>query len=256
VTSSSKTSVTATWDAVADAKSYWVALWRSNFEDKPIVNYTKAKDTTITFNGLNLEDDIYHVEVAAQNVDVVGRPIKVEPFGLSYDTKSFAIGNNPPCSSNDQVIPIPDVALQKAIRDMLGKPTGDLTCLDMALLTDIGEDEGREKGIGSLEGLQYAINLEFAQLGENSISDLSPLANLKKIEFLNLNNNQISDLRPLQNLTTLRELYICCDSNTYTDISPLANLTNLEQLDIGGHVLGDISVLADFDNLIRLWTFE
>jgi hypothetical protein len=256
VTSSTPNSVSASWDATPGAPAYWLSVWKGNYEE-PASFFFRVEGTTFTFNDLTLADGIYQVEVAPVNTNLYGIPRKVEPFGLSYDTKNFAIGNvNPACSSNDQPIPVPDAALQKAIRDALGKATGDLTCLDMALLTELDNTVATEKGISSLEGLQYAINLRDAQLGENAITSATPLKDLKKLEWLNLNNNQISDLTSFQNLTSLRGLFLSGTSNPYTDITPIAGLTQLEQLDIGGHDLGDIDFLADFSKLTRLWTWN
>ena len=146
-------------------------------------------------------------------------------------------------------VAIPDTKLQQAVRDALGKPSVDLTCADMARLTEL---KSREQNISNLEGLQHAVNLVVLDLDKNDVSDVSPLVGLNKLEQLNLNNNQISDLSLFANFTSLRGLYICCD-NPYTDISPLAGLTNLVSLDIGGHDLGDISILADFDQLVNVW---
>ncbi len=255
VLSSTPNSVSASWDATPGAPAYWVSVWRGNYEEL-VSFFFRVEATTFTFKDLNLADGIYQVEVAPVNTNLYGIPLKVEPFGLSYATKNFAIGNvNPACSSNDQVISIPDVNLQKTIRDTLKKPAGDLTCLDMAFLTEIDENAGVEKGISSLEGLQFAINLRAVRFDKNAISNAAPLKDLKKLEWLNLNLNQISDLRPFSNLTSLRGLYLCCESNAYTDISPLANLKQLEQLDIGGHHLGNLDILADFSKLTRLWTW-
>jgi hypothetical protein len=255
ILSSSPNSVSASWDATPGAPAYWVSLWRGNYEELAS-SFFRVEATTFTFKDLDLEDGIYQVEVAPVNTNLYGIPLKVEPFGLSYETKNFAVGNfNSACSSNDQAISIPDANLQKAIRDALGKATGDLTCLDMALLTELDNTVATEKGISSLEGLEFAINLRDAQLGENAITSAAPLKDLKKLEWLNLNNNQISNLTPFQNLTSLRGLFLSGTSNAYTDISPLAALTQLEMLDIGGHDLGNIDLLADFNNLTRLWTW-
>jgi Leucine-rich repeat (LRR) protein len=255
VTSSSNTSVSASWDTVPGAAVYFASLWIGDYEGNPVVNYTRANGTSITFDGLDLTNDKYQIEVVAQSADV----IKVENFGLSYITAKFAIGLvNDACSSNDQNINVPDANLREAIRSSLNISSDTLTCVDMASLIEIEENDGVDKGISSLEGLQYAIYLQDAQLWDNAVTDASPLADLENIEWLNLNKNQISDLTPFQNLTSLRGLFLCCESNTYTDIAPLANLTTLERLDIGGHQLGDVSlsVLTNLSSLEYLWTWD
>lgn len=164
------------------------------------------------------------------------------------DTETVTVTVNSSQACTDPVA-IPDANLEQAIRETLGKASGNLTCADMASLTEL---RAREQNISSLEGLQHAVNLVWLDLDKNEVSDVAPLVGLNKLELLNLNNNQISDLTLFANFTSLRDLYICC-SNTYTDISPLASLTNLEELAIGGQDRGGISILANLDNLKSIW---
>lgn len=78
---------------------------------------------------------------------------------------------------------IPDINLEKVIRDELGKPTGDITRKDMEGLTHLDMDEG---GVRELSGLEYAVNLKNLSFGDSQVSDLSPLsglANLWEVDF-------------------------------------------------------------------------
>ena len=252
VTSSSSTSVSASWDSVPGAAVYFVSLWRGTYEEN-IVDYTRSDGTSITFNDLNLDEDQYQVEIVAQNSDT----IKIDNFGLSYITAKFGVGTvNPACSSNDEVINVADVNLRQAIRSTINTSSDTLTCVDMVTLYELDESVARDRGISSLEGLQYAINLEDAQLWDNAISDATPLANLENIEWLNLNFNRVNDLTPFQNLTSLRGLFLAGSSNAYTDMEPITGLTQLEMLDVSDHNLGSLAFLEDFSNLTRLWTWE
>ena len=72
--------------------------------------------------------------------------------------------------------------------------------------------------------------MEFLQLQNNQISDLTPLANLQNLRVLHLYDNQISDVSPLSGLTGLQELII--GANFISDLTPLVSLTNLLTLDI------------------------
>jgi len=85
-------------------------------------------------------------------------------------------------------------------------------------------------GITNLSGLENAVNLEKLDLGENEISDLSPIAKLNKLLKLSLIRNRISDLTPISELTNLE--YLDLYANKIEDISPLAKLTNLRHLDL------------------------
>ncbi|MCL0107948.1 hypothetical protein M1N70_03085 [Peptococcaceae bacterium] len=60
-----------------------------------------------------------------------------------------------------------DTNLEAAIRQELGKPTGNITKEDMAELTNLGANERR---ITDLSGLEYAVNLTWLSLGSNPLS--------------------------------------------------------------------------------------
>ncbi len=195
-------------------------------------------------------------------------------------------------------VEIPDEALETALRVELGKPEGDLTCEDLASLTELNYNGSNEEiaSIGSLEGLQYAVNLEALNLFGNDVSDLSPLQNLITLTVLNLSGNMITDISPLQNLTNLTELDLSNNGRldreadtrqelsdisplqsltkltslnlgtngrigntldgTISDISPLGNLTNLTFLELGGNDVSDISPLRNLTNLTELSLFN
>jgi hypothetical protein len=92
ITSSVKTSVTVTWDATPSAKSYWVSLWRGNYEEL-IGNFERTTNTTFTFQGLNLDDGLYQVEIAPVNSNirvafVTGRRL---PRSSSHGTHSLKL---------------------------------------------------------------------------------------------------------------------------------------------------------------------
>lgn len=162
-------------------------------------------------------------------------------------------------AEEDSVIRITDANLKAAI-----KSVGDITVKDMQALTTLNLTG---KPITSLEGLQYATNLEKLQLSgaglkdiqiigqlksinnlnlsTNSITDISPLSNLNNLTVLNLANNQIKNISSLESLTTLNDLNL--SNNQITNISPLAQLTNLDKLNLEKNGLTDISVLRNLN---------
>lgn len=87
-------------------------------------------------------------------------------------------------------------------------------------------------------------------LGNQNITDLSPLASLTTISNLNLTGNQIQDISPLSNLQNLSFLLIAF--NEIQDISPLANLKNLRYLVIENNQITDLSSLNSLPNLTAL----
>ena len=145
------------------------------------------------------------------------------------------------------VISFPDQNLEAAIREVVGKPTGDIYKADVEKLTSL---YAAARGIVSLTGLEHATSLTHLYLDSNNISDISPLASLSSLTDLYLGWNEISDISGLGNLTSLTSLRLDC--NQISDISPLANLSSLTDLYLGSNKIGDISRLANLTSLTLL----
>ena len=144
-----------------------------------------------------------------------------KPFTFRVDVS--AVVSSTTCA--DPVV-FPDPDLEGAVRDALNKPSGDVTCADMASLTTL---EARNRSVDDLEGLQNAVNLTSLNLAVNGISDLTPLQGLTTLTELNLfANDLVSDLTPLQGLTNLTTLVLALTD--VDDLTPLQGLTNLEIL--------------------------
>lgn len=90
----------------------------------------------------------------------------------------------------NQVITIKDEALKDSIKETLNLSSDDITIGDMYKLTELSCSN---KWISSLEGLEYAKNLESLDVSNNEIKDLSPLKNLKKLTNLNANPQIITE---------------------------------------------------------------
>ena len=87
----------------------------------------------------------------------------------------------------------------------------DPTPEDMLGLTSLAAED---RGITSLTGLEYALNLERLWIRWNRISDLSPLAGLTNLRFLDGHGNDvISDISPLAGLTNLETLILRYNSH-------------------------------------------
>lgn len=80
-----------------------------------------------------------------------------------------------------EVINIPDEYLKEAIKSQLNILGNNITIGDMYSLTKLDANYNR---ISSLEGLQYAKNLESLNVEYNEIKDLSPLKKLEKLTNL------------------------------------------------------------------------
>ncbi len=175
-------------------------------------------------------------------------------------------------------VSIPDSNLRSAIEHHLGKaPDAPIYAHEMATLKSIDTwyfdsrlgrmiriyDSG---GISSLEGIQFATNLEVLDIDSNywdednrqwinlnDLSDLTPLADLSKLTVLNLSgsNDIIRDLSPLSGLSNLKEFY--CWNCAITDLMPLSYLTVLTKLFLGSNDhLADLSPLSSLYELTHL----
>ncbi|AHI56616.1 leucine-rich repeat domain-containing protein [Listeria ivanovii] len=121
---------------------------------------------------------------------------------------------------------------------------------DLIYLTIISSD------MDSLKGLEYAINLQTLDIGgTDTITDLSPISNLKSLTFFKMANSKISNLESLKNLVNLK--YLRLGSTELEDISPLSNLVNLTNLFLsceGGGTLRNnkLNDLTPIANLTKL----
>ena len=143
-----------------------------------------------------------------------------------------------------QTVDIPDPNLRAAILDELDMtPEDSITHHHMLRLTDLA---AYARNISNLSGLEAASNLDYLALGQNPVSDLSPLAGLP-LRGLVLPDCMVTDISPLSNLTHIEELNL--RSNPISDISPLGAITTLHSLDLSHCQIIDISTLSQLVNL-------
>ena len=140
-----------------------------------------------------------------------------------------------------QIVSITDSHLRAAIESALGKaPGASITTTEMATLPELSAPNAN---ITELTGLEAARNLTRLDLGAEYVVSEGRL----------INSNSISDLSPLAELTRLTRLHL--DGNNISDISPLAGLTNLVILGLWNNAISDISALTGLTNLffVGLW---
>ena len=108
-------------------------------------------------------------------------------------------------------------------------------------------DLGANQKISDIVVIANLTQLEWINLGGNSIEDITILATLTQLTFLRLDMNQIRDISPLANLTLLEELWI--NRNAITDISPLIGLKNLKELYLADNPFYDFTPLAELEGV-------
>ena len=156
-----------------------------------------------------------------------------------------------PVAKAAEIVSFPDPNLEAAIREAIGKPTGDIYVTDLEGLTYL---DAYERDITDLTGLEYCIDLTDLDLGRNQISDLSPLSDLTNLENVNFYGNQISDLSPLSGLTGLTILDL--SDNQISNLSPLSGLTGLTLLALSQNQISDLTPLSDLIGLTVLFLWS
>jgi internalin A len=146
------------------------------------------------------------------------------------------------------VVNFPDPGLEAAIREAIGKPTGDIYDTDLVGLTTL---DANSCGVSNLEGMQHCVDLTELYLWDNQIVSISALAGLTDLTGLALGINRIVNISSLSSLTNLTWLNLW--DNQILDISPLSSLINLTWLGLGNNQIVDISPLSSLTSLTWLY---
>lgn len=164
------------------------------------------------------------------------------------------------------IIRFKDRNFEKAVRESIHKPSGDITGEDVKGVYEL-YCEG--KNIKAIDGIQYFENLRSLSLYDNQIRDISCLSSLTELRFLLLGKNCISDISALDkmnklevlslffnNITSIEALkgkryleHVIIKNNKITDITPLADAKELKELWMENNAIADISVLKNFKKL-------
>jgi internalin A len=141
-----------------------------------------------------------------------------------------------------------DEALEAAVREAVGKPTGNLLPSDVEALRWLS---ATRRGITDLAGIENLPGLKSLLLSDNSIADIGPLSKLTSLELLYLNGNSVRSLSPLSELTALRNLDLT--GNQVDNLSPLSQLSGLEILYLNRNRVEDIAALSGLKALEILY---
>jgi hypothetical protein len=147
----------------------------------------------------------------------------------------------------DQVVPFPDTAFDRIIRERIGKSSGDIYKSDIDSLEDL---TAQNAGIVNLNGLREFVNLRRCDLTRNDIEFLVQLQNLAGLTSLAVVDNDVVDLTPLAGLTNLQSLAL--GFNPLTDISPLAGLTDMRTLDLSNLPVKNYAAVGNMTKLETL----
>ena len=127
-------------------------------------------------------------------------------------------------------------------------------------------------GLTTASGLETAVGLEYLDLSQNTIRDLSPLANMTQLQDLYLNHNAINDLTQIAGLNTLARLdvsynlletlnpifacpelmYLNAGNNKITSIAGIDRLTSLQIFSFANNTIQDISPISACTGITQL----
>ncbi|MDQ0231423.1 leucine-rich repeat domain-containing protein [Metabacillus malikii] len=182
------------------------------------------------FTGLDAKTS-YTIRVDA--LDESGNVLRSHPITVKTDE-----------APSGKVVDIPDSELKNIIMNHLGIYGRDVYESDMNKLDYLNIYEAT---INDLTGLEYAKNLESLSIQNSGITNIEPLKGLVNLRHLDLANNEVKDLTPLSSLINLEYLWI--SNNPIENINALNTLENLYGLDITYTNVEDITILPTLPSL-------
>ena len=100
---------------------------------------------------------------------------------------------------------IADPIVEKAIREKLNMPTGELTKADYEKVTELVLNHSN---LTNAKGLEKLTQLKELNLHLNKLTDVAGLEKLTQLTDLYLHVNQLTDVRGLEKLTQLEDLWL------------------------------------------------
>lgn len=93
-------------------------------------------------------------------------------------------------------------------------------------------------GFSNISSLRELKTLEYIDLQDQLVTDLSPISSLVNLKYLNVSGNKISDISCLQNMPNLEEVYL--KGNSVNNIFSLKDKNKLKILNLENNSLTDM----------------
>ena len=188
------------------------------------------------------------------SLEIVSHGVDISPIARLKNLKFLAL-------SRGDLPPDPDPTKQDL------SPLVNLVELEYLDLTDTYTDDLsplanmkqlrflKLKGMGNAANLFPLRGLVLLKLldlqGNPGLTDCSSLSSLPELEYLDLSESKITDLTPLQNLRKLKQLNLS-ECTMASDLTPLTHLLELEYLDLSNTSIDDLSPLVNMNKLLKL----
>ncbi|WP_373263286.1 DUF2628 domain-containing protein [Hungatella hathewayi] len=146
----------------------------------------------------------------------------------------------------DEAVVWKEAQIEALVREALNKPEGVITPRD---LRDISLLNVSEMQLRSVEDIAYFPVLDYLDISNNQITDISPLFTINP-DYINLANNEITSIKGIFRMTRLHGLDI--SHNPVNDISDLCRLEELFELTMSPSHLKNENPLRWMKNLYNL----
>jgi len=150
-------------------------------------------------------------------------------------------------SGTDEIVQIPDQNLKNWFLEYDLNSDYELSVSEMENVIDItilpSIIDNKIDFITSLEGIQYAVNVEKLSIYDCKASDYSFITNMTNLSELNIARSQIADLSFISDFSKLKKLSLTdCGIN---DISKLSSLSSLTFLDLSDNKIESFEPLSE-----------
>ncbi len=191
--------------------------------------------------GLGIGDDeLYLLNNPLSDISILLYKPMIQARGVKVYSNAIA--------AYPEVLDIIDPNFETVLREHLNKPTGDILTTELETITNLN---AQNRNIITVYGIEFCINLNTLDVGENSISDLIPISKLKQLSILKAGNNRIHDISPLSNLLNLQ--YLILSSNPIDNLQAFGNFGSLNTLELSNLNQFDFSYIKDIRNLQTLY---
>ena len=169
---------------------------------------------------------------------------------------------NPPGAGCAAPLEFADPAVEQAVRQAIGIPTGDIHADDVWRLESLVVRDDSVSSLAGVECLTDLVGLDVGAEGSSSdpwqalLTDVSPLRRLHRLEHVSLSFSSVADLTPLVDLPRLAHLNAV--GTAVSDLTPVRSMLALTHAELDFTDVVDLEPLVGHPTLanLSLWVTE